>query len=187
MKFAIAALVGLVAINNEVSATQNIGHNIRMAVLNNIVEMEEIDTEKESLMLQLNKWDGPEYGEVPAFMDGAETTGGYKRAMPERFDAERDDRFMNSMIKNYAREITADGANTGHYFLNHDDAFAASQEVVTNHMKFSDAKTKAFLGVDDKFEETWNHFDVNHDGLLEVERSSQFFRYLLGNALDIDI
>ena len=40
MKFAIAALVGLVAINNEVSATQNIGHNIRMAVLNNIVEMQ---------------------------------------------------------------------------------------------------------------------------------------------------
>merc|ERR1719223_100597 len=186
MKFTIAAFVGLVA-NNEVQATQSIGHNTRMAVLNNLIQMEEIDTEKESLMVQLSKWDGPEYGEVPAYMDGAETSGGYKIAMPERFDAERDDRFMNSMIKNYARWITSDGQNTGHFFLNHDDAFAASQEVVTNHMKFSDAKAKAFLGVDDKFEETWNHFDVNHDGLLEVERSPQFFRYLLGNALDIDI
>merc|ERR1712086_903574 len=97
MKFTIAALVGVA------QATQSTGHINRMAVLNNLIQVEELDSEKESLFLQLSKWDGPEYGEMPAYMDGAETTGGYKIAMPERFDAERDDRFMNSMIKNYAR------------------------------------------------------------------------------------
>jgi hypothetical protein len=34
---------------------------------------------------------------MPNF-DGAEAEGGYKRAMPDRFEEERDDRLMNSMI-----------------------------------------------------------------------------------------
>ena len=38
-----------------------------------------------------------------------------------------------------------------------------------------------------RFEDTWNHFDVNHDGLVEVERMPQFMRMLLGNALAIDL
>ena len=39
----------------------------------------------------------------------------------------------------------------------------------------------------EKFEDTWNHFDVNKDGLVEVERMPQFLRYLTGNALDISL
>ena len=46
-----------------------------------------------------------QYDEVPASMDGSEAHGGYKRAMPDRFDAERDDRLMHSLVKNYAREV----------------------------------------------------------------------------------
>ena len=46
-----------------------------------------------------------QYDEVPASMDGSEAHGGYKREMPDRFSAERDDRLMNSLTANYAREI----------------------------------------------------------------------------------
>ena len=38
-------------------------------------------------------------------MDGSEAHGGYSRNMPERFAAERDDRLMNSLVGNYAREV----------------------------------------------------------------------------------
>ncbi len=30
-------------------------------------------------------------------------------------------------------------------------------------------------------------FDINHDGLVEVERMPQFLRYLLGNSLEIGL
>ena len=42
-------------------------------------------------------------------MDGSDSAGGYKRDVPERFEEERDDRFMNSIYKNYAREVKIDG------------------------------------------------------------------------------
>ena len=66
--------------------------------------------------------------------------------------------------------------------LNHDDAWKASQEVIANHKKHNAS------GADQgTFENVWNHFDVNHDGLVEVERMPQFMRMLLGNSLDIDL
>ena len=59
------------------------------------------------------KLTGPDYGEVPAYMTGSDALGSYDRKMPHRFTAERDDRLMNSLIKNYAREVTIDGKQTG--------------------------------------------------------------------------
>ena len=42
---------------------------------------------------------------MPASMDGSEAHGGYTRDMPHQFTQERDDRLMNSLVKNYAREV----------------------------------------------------------------------------------
>ena len=88
---------------------------------------------------------------------------------------------MNSLITNYAREIKVNGQLTRQYMLNHDDAKRAAQEIVKTHTKYNTAQGM------DNFEDTWNHFDVNKDGLVEVTRMPQFFRYMLGNALDIDL
>ena len=126
-------------------------------------------------------------------MDGHDS--GYKRVMPPQFEEERDDRLMNSMVANYAREVKNAGDLTGHLFLNKADAKRAAQEVVSNHQR-EDRLAEHDVGNDsgdpeeeegDRFEETWDHFDVNHDGLVEVERMPQFFRMLLGNALAIDL
>ena len=47
--------------------------------------------------------------------------------MPNRFDAERDDRLMNSLIGSYALEMkTKDGVPSGHFFLDHDAAYSVS-------------------------------------------------------------
>ena len=138
------------------------------------------DTESDDEDVQLGDVD--DYGEIGAYMHNSEAHGGYTRDVPHRFTAERDDRLMNSMIQTYAREITKDGEKTGHMFLNHDDAWAASQEVIATHTQHNAVQAgKA------EFENVWNHFDVNHDNLVEVERMPQFFRMLLGNSLDIDL
>ena len=39
----------------------------------------------------------------------------------------------------------------------------------------------------DHFADTWDHFDVNKDGIIEVGRFPQFLRYFTGDALDIDL
>ena len=44
----------------------------------------------------------------------------------------RDDRLMNSMYANYAREVFVKGEPTGHHFLKKEDARAASAEVLSN-------------------------------------------------------
>ena len=106
--------------------------------------------------------------------------------MPERFSEERDDRLMNSLIQNYAIEMKdKDGNPTGHFFCDRDGALDVSKEVANTHFSKDAAKQSGLLL--DRFDETWNHFDVNHDGIVEVGRMPQFLRYLLGNALAIGL
>ena len=122
---------------------------------------------------------------TPKF-DEAETNGGYKREIPDRFVEERDDQLMNSLIKNYALEMKDDtGRPSGHMFLDQDGARSVSNEVVHTHFHFNDDQAQKYLA--EHFSETWTHFDVNSDNLVEVERMPQFLRWLLGNSLTIGL
>lgn len=118
----------------------------------------------------------------PVYSD-TEAQGGYKRVVPNRFSEERDDTLMRSLIQNYAIEMKdKDGKPSGHFFFDKAAAKDASTEVCKTHAPASAAQ---LLG--QNFEDTWKHFDVNNDGLVEVERMPQFLRYLTGNALDINL
>ena len=104
-----------------------------------------------------------QYEEIPASMIGLPLTDGtvVGREVPLQYVAERDDRLMHSLITKYAREVkNAEGLSA--LFLNEEDAKAVSEEVVNNH--------KADIAGPVDFDATWNHFDINHDGLVEVER-----------------
>ena len=130
----------------------------------------------DATLVQAPEWT---YGEVPASADGSPASGGYERVIPGRFTAERDDRLMNSLIKNYAREIKVNGALTGQFFCNRDDAKAVFNEVIKTHKQFA-------AGSD--FDGAFDHFDVNKDGLIEVDRMPQFLRFAMpAGALDIDL
>lgn len=182
MKYSIAilALLGLMS-QEKVNAVQYMGHKKRLDFLNLLINNDESESESDSSDEELVQGD---YSEMPAIMDGHDT--GYSRNMPSRFSEERDDRLMNSMVGAYAREIFHDGKPTGHLFLNKADARAAADEVIRDHPH----EDRLQDGADydgDRFEDTWNHFDVNKDGLVEVERMPQFMRMLLGNALAIDL
>ena len=183
---AIAAILGLVTFTQveSVQCEEFIGHKKRLAILDNLIQIEEgseSDSDSEEENLQLGA--APTYGEVPAYMDGADTAGGYERLVPGRFSEERDDRLMNSIVSKYAREIKVAGKLTGVMMLNLEDATALAAEVKSTH-KGMGYDAQVGMSVADAF----NHFDVNHDGLIEAERTPQFLRYLYPNgALDIDL
>jgi len=77
------------------------------------------------------------------------------------------------------------GRPSGHFFFDKEAARSASSEIVHTHYKYDDKKTESFLK--EHFNSTWEHFDVNNDNLVEVERMPQFLRYMLGNALEIGL
>ena len=180
MKYSLAiiALLGVYT-TEEVKAVQYMGHKGRLDFLNVLIDNGEESSDDSSDEENFVQVKG-DYEEIPAIMDGHD--GGYERIIPARFEEERDDRLMNSMVGKYAREAVVDGRMTGHMFLNEADAKAASDEVIANHVSADRAVEN-----EGRFAEVWNHFDVNHDGLVEVERMPQFFRMLLGNALDISL
>ena len=91
---------------------------------------------------------------------------------------------MNSIISNYAREIKVKGKLTGVMMLNLSDAEALAAEVKRTHNNLMGYQNQVGMSVADAF----NHFDVNHDGLIEAERTPQFLRYLFPNgALDVNL
>jgi len=126
-----------------------------------------------------------DYEEVPAWMSGADAMGnGYEKDIPERFTAERDDRLMNSILDVYSHEVKIDGSLTGHNFSNKADALGVYNEVKRTHCKhWGYCKNADNIG----FEDAFNHFDVNGDGLIEAERMPQFLRYVFGGGLDDDL
>merc|ERR1711998_98156 len=182
--FVIAALLGLVASSQvEVAKEQIIGHRARLAILNNLIQIEE-GSDSESDEDQNIQLKGVDYAEVPAFMNKSDAHGGYKRVVPDRFTEERDDQLMESVIDKYAREIKVEGKLTGTMMLNLEDAKALAAEVLSTHKDMGYYKQVDAMSVEDAF----NHFDVNHDGLIEAERAPQFLRYLYPQgALDIDL
>lgn len=93
---------------------------------------------------------------------------------------------MNSLIANYALEMKDEkGSPSGHFFFDKGAARDASREVVKTNYSWDATHVNVYLN--DNFDNTWNHFDVNHDNLVEVERMPQFLRYLMGNSLEIGL
>ena len=55
-------------------------------------------------------------------------------------------------------------------------AKAASHEVLETHKGLNDSQVHAYL--DTYFQRTWDHFDVNGSGMIEVIKMPQFMRML---------
>ena len=180
--FVIAALLGLVSSSQVEAQHELIGHRARLAILNNLIQIEEGSDSESSDEDENVQLKGDDYAEVPAYMDKSDAAGGYKRVVPDRFTEERDDQLMESVIEKYAREIKVEGKLTGTMMLNLEDAKALAAEVLGSHKSMGYSQQVDRMSVDDAF----NHFDVNHDGLIEAERAPQFLRYLFPQgALDI--
>ena len=101
----------------------------------------------------------------------------YERVLPVQFADASDDLFMRSMIMNYAREgKNEDGSPNGVFTMTEAQARGASAEVLGTHKKMSAAEVKEYLNT--YFPRTWDHFDVNNSGEIEVIKMPQFMRFL---------
>lgn len=108
----------------------------------------------------------------------------YERETPERYDKDGDDTLMKSLIDKYAVEGNTDkihkgkGEPNGKFYVDKSNLYAAAQEVVNTHLGLDAEKRDKY--VDNKFNSLFEHYDVNQDGYLEVERAPMFLRQILG-------
>ena len=86
-----------------------IGHHKRLAILNNLIQLENGESDssdsaddESNIQLKSKHSFDVDYEEIGAHMNGFDGFGGYKRETPDRFEEERDDRLMNSIINNYS-------------------------------------------------------------------------------------
>ena len=101
----------------------------------------------------------------------------YKRLPPSNFAADSDDIFMRSMVEQYCLEgKNKDGSPNGNFMMNEAGARAASHEVLGTHKGMKGADLSSYL--DTYFPRTWEHFDVNKSGKVEVSKMPQFMRFL---------
>jgi len=108
----------------------------------------------------------------------------YERETPERYDKDGDDTLMKSLISKYAVEGNTDvihkgkGEPNGKFYVDKANLYAASQEVVETHLNLDAAKRDTY--VDKQFKTLFEHYDVNQEGYLEVERVPMFLRQIVG-------
>ena len=113
---------------------------------------------------------------------GNEGLGNYKRKVPDHFSGpgSGDDQFMNSMITNYALELTTpEGVPTGNFVFKPMNAKMAAYEILDTHLGLRGKDAEAYL--DKYFDKTFRHFDTAGDGMIEAARMSGFFRFLCAN------
>ena len=104
----------------------------------------------------------------------------YIRDVPNRFEAESDDRLMNSLYSNYAHEGKVDGKPNGHFWVDEENARAVSLEVVGTHLGLQGAAGESYIK--SNFPNIWKRFDVNEEGKVEIDRMPAFLRMICGNA-----
>lgn len=88
---------------------------------------------------------------------------------------------MKSLIEKWAIESRKeDGTKSGLFYLTKDLTKLAANEVVQTHHKFTQKQTDDYL--EEHFDNVWKHYDVNHDGFIEVERVAVLLRTLIGQV-----
>jgi len=108
---------------------------------------------------------------------GMAGSGGYNRAIPDRFSADSDDIFMRSMYNNYAVEGKGgDGAPNGVFTLNEMGARMAAEEVLRTHKQLDGQALQDYL--DSYWAKAWGHFDVNKTGSIPILYTPQLMRFL---------
>tara|TARA_B110000503_G_C6994185_1_gene348697 strand:- start:238 stop:717 length:480 start_codon:yes stop_codon:yes gene_type:complete len=118
----------------------------------------------------------------------------YERIPTTRFSGPNDDRFLWSMITKYSAEEKADELRdgikdvpvpSGKFWLDKPSCILAANEVLANHKGIKGAALKTYM--DTYFARTWDHFDVNGTGFVEVMRIPSLMRFLASDqymALD---
>jgi len=87
---------------------------------------------------------------------------------------------MHSVLKDHAHESASEtGTPTGNFHMNKSGARHLAKEIIETHMGLKGEKAESYL--DENFDKTWDHFDVNKENKVEASRMPGFYRFLTGN------
>uniref|UniRef100_A0A7S3MY01 EF-hand domain-containing protein n=1 Tax=Strombidium inclinatum TaxID=197538 RepID=A0A7S3MY01_9SPIT len=90
-----------------------------------------------------------------------------------------EDEIMDNIFGKFSTEgRTPSGHKTGQKLLMKDQAKLAGGTLLEALHKVEPADVPAYL--DANFENTWNHFDQNHEGWIRYEETHTFQRHLMG-------
>ena len=85
------------------------------------------------------------------------------------------------MISDFALEERGeDEQPNGRYYLDQTQARKAALEVAKTHLHLSGKALDDYMNYN--FMDTWNYYDTAHDGKIEADRMSTFFKYFAHNA-----
>ena len=103
---------------------------------------------------------------------------GYTREVPAKYQS---DLLMKSLIEKWAIESRKDdGTKSGLFYMTKDLTKKAAEEVVESHHKFKGKDRDDYIS--QHFDKVWAHYDVNHDGFIEVDRVAVLLRTLIGEV-----
>ena len=160
-------------------------------------ESELVQTDK--ILETLPNWDGwhPEMHKFPGTVNEyGNYMDSYNRELPERFQGDAADegigpvdKVTQNIIANYAVEgvqgtKAKNPSPTGQFYLTKDKARVVAKEVLCTHFNKCDAAGEEFLNspgphdAQNKFDDAWDYFDVNHEGRLDAVGVSTFYRHL---------
>merc|ERR1719473_953460 len=90
-----------------------------------------------------------------------------------------EDEIMDNVYSKFSKEgVTPSGHKTGQKLLMKDDAKIAAGTVLEAAHKLNPHEVPAYL--DANFENSWGHFDQNHEGWIRYEETHTFQRHLMG-------
>ena len=110
----------------------------------------------------------------------------YIRTMPEWCNDESPEVFMRDIVSNYALEQkTSTGEPSGVFKMDQKQTQTAAKNVVNKFKKIKGYELDQFMH--QYFTRTWEHFDVNKEGKLDIGDMPQFMRYLVSDqSIDLD-
>lgn len=90
------------------------------------------------------------------------------------------------VIEKYATEgVTAEGKPNREFFILKDQAKIIADQVVEQHLGLKGDELAKFMKL--RFDETWNHYDVNKEGTMDALWVSTLMRALCKPVKDIDL
>lgn len=121
--------------------------------------------------------------------NGGEWKDAYTRELPGNYNEEDQtpvDTFTRNVIEKYATEgVTAEGKPNKEFFILKDQAKIIAGQVVEQHLGLKDDELSKFMKL--RFDETWNHYDVNKEGTMDALWVSTLMRALCKPVKDIDL
>ena len=110
----------------------------------------------------------------------------YVRTIPEQYNEESPNKFINNILTNFALEQkTVKGDPSGIFKMDRKQTRAAAKDILAKHKKLAGKELDQYMN--NYFTRTWEHFDVNKDGKLDVLDMPAFMKYVCSDqSLDLD-